>query len=63
MLANFSIPKIELPKGEVGTMMKQYVGTGKHAHDKKIEDRNCVNAELGLHILKRALNIEKQNNV
>lgn len=61
--SNFLIPKIELPKGEVGTMMKQYVGTGKHAHDKKIEDRNCVNAELGLHILNRALNIVEQNNV
>ena len=61
--SNFSIPKIELPKGEVGTMMKQYVGTGKHAHDKKIEDRNCVNAELGLHILNRALNIKQQEEV
>jgi len=61
--SNFSIPKIELPKGEIGTMMKEYLGTGKHAQDKKIEDRNCVNAELGLHILNRALNIEKQNNV
>lgn len=53
--ANFSIPKIEMPKGEVGTMMKQYVGTGKHAHDKTLEDRNAVNAELGLHILNCAL--------
>jgi len=61
--ANFSIPKIGLPKGEVGTMMKEYVGTGKNAHDKKIEDRNCVNAELGLHILNRALDIQTQNNV
>jgi len=60
--ANFTIPKIELPKGEVGTMMKQYVGTGKHAHDKQLEDRNCVNADLGLHILNRALEINKQNN-
>jgi len=61
--SNFSIPKIELPKGEIGTMMKKYVGTGKNAHDKKIEDRNCVNAELGLHILNRALDIQMQNNV
>jgi DNA (cytosine-5)-methyltransferase 1 len=61
--ANFKIPKIELPKGEVGTMMKQYVGTGKHAHDKKIEDRNCVNAELGLHILNQALGIIEQDNI
>lgn len=61
--SNFTIPKIQLPKGEVGTMMKQYVGTGKHAHDKKIEDRNCVNAELGLHILNRALDIDCSNQI
>ena len=61
--SNFSIPKIGLPKGEIGTMMKKYVGTGKNAHNKKIEDRNCVNAELGLHILNRALDIQMQNNV
>ena len=53
--ANFAIPKIELPKNDVGTMMKQYVGTGKHAHDKKLEDRNAVNSELGLHILNCAV--------
>ena len=61
--SNFSIPKIDLPKGEVGTMMKQYVGTGKHAHSKKIEDRNAVNADLGLHILERAQGIIKANKV
>jgi len=64
--ANFKIPKIELPKGEVGTMMKQYVGTGKHAHDKKIEDRNAVNSELGLHIFNCAngsYNANKVNQV
>ena len=55
--SNFLIPKIKLPKGEVGTMMKEYVGTGKHAHGKKIEDRNCVNSELGLHVLQRAQGI------
>jgi DNA (cytosine-5)-methyltransferase 1 len=49
--ANFKIPKIELPKDEVGTMMKQYVGKKNHAHSKKLEDRNAVNHELGLHIL------------
>jgi len=59
--ANFKIPRIEQPKAEVGTMMKKYVGTGKHAHDKKIENRNCVNAELGLHILKRAQGIITEN--
>ena len=61
--SNFSIPKIELPKGEVGTMMKQYVGTSKHAHSKKLEDRNCVNAELGLHILNRALEIDNSHKI
>lgn len=61
--SNFSIPKIELPKGEVGTMMKQYVGTSKHAHSKKLEDRNCVNAELGLHVLNRALEINNSNKI
>ncbi len=56
--SNFRIPVIEMPKNEVGTMMKQYVGTGKHAHDKKLADRNAVNSELGLHILNCALKIE-----
>lgn len=55
--SNFYIPKIQLPKAEVGTMMKKYVGTGKHAHDKQLEDRNCVNADLGLHIFNRAFEI------
>jgi DNA (cytosine-5)-methyltransferase 1 len=60
--ANFTIPKIELPKGEVGTMMKKYAGTDKNAHSKPIEDRNAVNADLGLHVLNRALNITTANN-
>lgn len=54
--SNFKIPVIDMPKNEIGTMMKQYVGTGKHAHDKKLKDRNAVNPELGLHILNCALN-------
>lgn len=54
--SNFKITSIEMPKNEIGTMMKQYVGTGKHAHDKKQEDRNAVNPKLGLHILNCALN-------
>ncbi len=49
--SNFKIPVIEMPKNEIGTMMKQYVGTGKHAHDKTLKDRNAVNSELGLHIM------------
>tara|TARA_R110000803_G_scaffold5445_2_gene17907 strand:- start:1248 stop:1859 length:612 start_codon:yes stop_codon:yes gene_type:complete len=60
--ANFNIPKIKQPKGEVGTMMKQYAGKKNHAMSKKIEDRNMVNAKLGLHILERALNITRQEN-
>lgn len=60
---NFKVTQIKLPKGEVGTMMKQYVGTGKHAHSKKLEDRNAVNSELGLHILNRAFNITIENNL
>ena len=60
--ANFTIPKIKQPKGEVGTMMKQYTGTDKHAAKKKIEERNQVNSELGLHVLNIAQGIYKQNN-
>ena len=61
--SNFNIPLIEQPKGDVGTMMKQYVGTGKHAHDKKLVDRNAVNSELGLHVLNTARGIIRQNKV
>jgi DNA (cytosine-5)-methyltransferase 1 len=60
--SNFRIPKIEMPKNEIGTMMKQYVGTGKHAHDKSLEDRNAVNSELGLHILNCAMNVITSNS-
>lgn len=61
--SNFNILLIEQPKGDVGTMMKQYVGTGKHAHDKKLVDRNAVNSELGLHVLNTARGIITQNKV
>ena len=54
--SNFRIPLIKMPKNEIGTMMKQYVGTGKHAHDKSLVDRNAVNSDLGLHILNCAFN-------
>jgi len=60
--ANFIIPKIEVPKGEIGTMMKQYVGTGKHAHDKPLAERNAVNSDLGKHIFDLARGIYKANN-
>tara|TARA_R110001583_G_scaffold67531_5_gene193110 strand:- start:360 stop:968 length:609 start_codon:yes stop_codon:yes gene_type:complete len=59
--ANFKIPPIEQPKGEVGTMMKKYAGTDKHAHSKPLAERNMVNDELGLHILERAQGIIKSN--
>lgn len=59
--ANFSIPKISQPKGEVGTMMKQYRGKKNHAMSKSLENRNMVNAELGLHILERAQGIIQSN--
>ena len=61
--ANFVIPKIDLPKNEVGTMMKEYSGTEKHAHSKPLEDRNAVNANLGLHILNRAIGIIESNKI
>jgi len=61
--SNFNIQLIEQPKGDVGTMMKQYVGTGKHAHDKKLVDRNAVNSDLGLHVLNTARGIITQNKV
>lgn len=59
--ANFSIPKIAQPKGEVGTMMKQYRGKKNHAMSKSLENRNMVNAQLGLHILERAQGIIQSN--
>ena len=60
--SNFHITKIDLPKNDIGTMMSKYVGTGKHAHDKNIEDRNCVDAKLGEHILNIAMGIYEHNN-
>lgn len=59
--SNFKISIIDLPKDEIGTMMKEYVGTGKHAHDKKLIDRNAVNPILGLHILNSALGINEMH--
>lgn len=61
--ANFKIPPIEQPKGEVGTMVKKYAGTDKHAHSKPLAERNMVNANLGLHILERAQGIIKSNAI
>lgn len=60
--SNFVIPVIPQPKGEIGTMMKEYVGTAKHAHDKKLTERNAVNNELGLHIFNIARGIYNHYN-
>ena len=57
--ANFIIPKIKQPKDDIGRMN----GNRQKASKKTIEERNAVNSELGLHILNRALNIVKENNV
>ena len=59
--SNFIIPIIKVKETQIGTMMKEYVGTGKHAHDKHITERNAVNSELGLHIFNRAFNIVEEN--
>ena len=61
--SNFTIPKINLPKAEVGTMMKEYYGKKNHAVEKKLEDRNAVNSQLGLHILERATGIIRKQDV
>lgn len=60
--SNFRISSIDMPKNEIGTMMKKYVGTGKHAHDKRQEDRNYVNPELGLHILNCLRNVKSKRS-
>tara|TARA_R110000822_G_C15080567_1_gene469609 strand:+ start:52 stop:645 length:594 start_codon:yes stop_codon:yes gene_type:complete len=57
--ANFVIPKIPQPKNDIGTMIK---GHPNRASKKPLEERNMVNAELGLHILNRALDITNSNN-
>jgi DNA (cytosine-5)-methyltransferase 1 len=61
--ANFNIPNIPMPKNDIGTMMKKYVGTGKHAHDKNQIDRNAVDSNLGLHILNCLLKSKKEKQM
>jgi DNA (cytosine-5)-methyltransferase 1 len=51
--ANFKIPKIEQPKNDIGRMN----GKRQTASKKTKEERNAVNSDLGLHILKTALGI------
>ena len=58
--ANFNIPLIKQTKDDIGTMIK---GHPNRANKKLQEERNAVNAELGLHILNLASGIIKENNV
>jgi DNA (cytosine-5)-methyltransferase 1 len=53
--SNFNLTKIKQPKNEIGKMH----GKRQKAHNKKIEERNMVNSELGNHIFKMAFK-EKQ---
>ena len=69
--ANFKIPKINLPKNQIGNMMHKNSKYSKNwsnketksniAHNKKIVERNAVNENLGLHILNCAIKIIKHN--
>ena len=58
--SNFNIPLIKQPKDDIGTMIK---GHPNRANLKPLEERNAVNSELGLHILKQALGIIIENKV
>tara|TARA_A100001515_G_scaffold141594_1_gene138782 strand:- start:556 stop:1188 length:633 start_codon:yes stop_codon:yes gene_type:complete len=71
--ANFVIPKINLPKNDVGNMMHKDSKYSKYwnnkdtkgnlACKKPLEERNKCNAELGLHILNKALGIINHNKI
>jgi len=61
--SNFILPNIETKKNDIGTMMKKYQNTGKHAADKKLTDRQAVDSDLGKTILETALNIYKKTNI
>jgi DNA (cytosine-5)-methyltransferase 1 len=61
--SNFILPNIETKKNDIGTMMKKYQNTGKHASDKKLTDRQAVDSDLGKTILETALNIYKKTNI
>ena len=54
--SNFKIPKISLPKKEIGSMDKGY-NTACKIH---IDERNKCNAELGQHVLKCSQGIFEQ---
>ena len=61
--SNFFIPHITTKPADIGTMMKKYVGTGKHAHDKPYEERQAVDSELGRTIFETALGIIRKKDV
>jgi DNA (cytosine-5)-methyltransferase 1 len=54
---NFKIPYIWQPKNDIGRMN----GKDQTASKKTKEERNAVNADLGLHVLQTALGIIKQS--
>ena len=56
---NFNIPKINQPKIGIGKMC----GKNQTASKKPLQERNMVNAKLGLHILDCAMNIIRSENV
>lgn len=56
--ANFRVPVIPMPKNEIGSMDKGW----NTACKVPIEDRNKVNAELGLHVLNCASGIYSERS-
>lgn len=61
--SNFNIPIINVDKNDIGTMMKKYYGTNKHALNKSLNERNAVNSDLGLHIFNTARGIINEENI
>lgn len=54
--SNFYIPKIYMPKDDIGKMC----GKNQKASKKPLIERNALNSKLGLHIFKSAFRIEQQ---
>ena len=61
--SNFALPYIKTKSDDIGTMMKEYVGTGKHAHDKSHAERQAVDSEIGAAIFETALGIIRKKDV
>ena len=59
--ANFNIPKIEQPIGEIGGM--NHKEGYNIANKKKQTQLNSTNSDLGLHVLNRAIGIVQENKV